>query len=103
MDGDRADARGGRRLLLDRAERDRACARRLRACRPRSRHDRGRAGVRPCAGEIPLWAERLGGNPRFEQALEDLRPYVAGARGTRTPEFAELWQEMTSVRRSAPG
>ena len=50
-----------------------------------------------------LWAERLGGDPRFEQALEDLRPYVAGARGTRTPEFAELWEEMTSVRRSAPG
>ena len=50
-----------------------------------------------------LWAERLGGDPRFEQALEDLRPYVAGARGTRTPEFAELWEEMTSVRRTAPG
>ena len=50
-----------------------------------------------------LWAERLRGEPRFEQALEDLRPYVAGARGTRTPEFAELWEEMTSVRRTAPG
>jgi ring-1,2-phenylacetyl-CoA epoxidase subunit PaaC len=50
-----------------------------------------------------LWAERLRGEPRFEQALEELRPYVGAARGSQTPEFAELWDEMTSVRRSAPG
>jgi ring-1,2-phenylacetyl-CoA epoxidase subunit PaaC len=50
-----------------------------------------------------LWAERLRGEPRFEQALEELRPYVDGERGSQTPEFADLWTEMTSVRRSAPG
>jgi ring-1,2-phenylacetyl-CoA epoxidase subunit PaaC len=50
-----------------------------------------------------LWAERLHGEPRFEQALDDLRPYLDGERGSRTPEFGELWNEMTSVRRSAPG
>jgi ring-1,2-phenylacetyl-CoA epoxidase subunit PaaC len=50
-----------------------------------------------------LWAERLRDEPRFTQALEELRPYVDGDRATRTPEFAELWDEMTCVRRSAPG
>ena len=50
-----------------------------------------------------LWAGRLRDQPRFEQALEDLRPYVDGDRSTRTAEFAELWDEMTSVRRSIPG
>ena len=50
-----------------------------------------------------LWAERLRGEPRFEQALEELRPYVRGERNAQTPEFAGLWDEMTSVRRSAPG
>jgi ring-1,2-phenylacetyl-CoA epoxidase subunit PaaC len=50
-----------------------------------------------------LWAGRLRGEPRFEQALADLRPHLDGDRGSRTPEFAELWNEMTSVRRSAPG
>ena len=50
-----------------------------------------------------LWAERLRDEPRFRQALEDLRPYVDGDRAARTPEFAELWDEMTSVRRSVPG
>ena len=56
-----------------------------------------------------LWAGRLRGEPRFKQALDDLRPYVpgllqhAGERASRTPEFGELWDEMTSVRRSMPG
>jgi ring-1,2-phenylacetyl-CoA epoxidase subunit PaaC len=50
-----------------------------------------------------LWAARLADEPRFEQALEELRPLVDGARGMRTPEFDELWDEMTSVRRSIPG
>jgi ring-1,2-phenylacetyl-CoA epoxidase subunit PaaC len=50
-----------------------------------------------------LWAERLQEEPRFEQALEELRPYVDGERNSQTAEFAELWNEMTSVRRSAPG
>jgi ring-1,2-phenylacetyl-CoA epoxidase subunit PaaC len=56
-----------------------------------------------------LWATRLRDEPRFEQALADLQPYVGGMgndaneRQSRTPEFAELWNEMTSVRRSIPG
>jgi ring-1,2-phenylacetyl-CoA epoxidase subunit PaaC len=50
-----------------------------------------------------LWADRLRGEPRFERALADLRPYLDGDRSSRTQEFAELWNEMTSVRRSAPG
>jgi ring-1,2-phenylacetyl-CoA epoxidase subunit PaaC len=50
-----------------------------------------------------LWAERLRDEPRFAEALEELRPYVDGDRTARTAEFAELWDEMTSVRRSAPG
>ena len=50
-----------------------------------------------------LWASSLRGEPRFEQALADLRPHLDGDRGSRTPEFAELWNEMTSVRRSVPG
>jgi ring-1,2-phenylacetyl-CoA epoxidase subunit PaaC len=50
-----------------------------------------------------LWAGRLRDEPRFKQALEELRPYVDGDRSKRTPEFTELWDEMTSVRRSVPG
>ena len=50
-----------------------------------------------------LWADRLRDEPRFTQALDDLRPLVGGDRSSRTDEFAELWDEMTSVRRSAPG
>jgi ring-1,2-phenylacetyl-CoA epoxidase subunit PaaC len=50
-----------------------------------------------------LWSERLRDEPRFREALDELRPHVGGVRGSDTPEFAELWNEMTSVRRSAPG
>jgi len=50
-----------------------------------------------------LWADRLRDEPRFTQALDDLRPYVDGDRGQRTSGFAELWDDMTSVRRSIPG
>jgi ring-1,2-phenylacetyl-CoA epoxidase subunit PaaC len=50
-----------------------------------------------------LWADRLRDEPRFKQALEDLRPFLDGSRESRTSEFAELWDEMTSVRRSIPG
>jgi ring-1,2-phenylacetyl-CoA epoxidase subunit PaaC len=50
-----------------------------------------------------LWADRLRDEPRFMHALEDLRPLIDGDRTSRTVEFAELWDEMTSVRRSAPG
>ena len=50
-----------------------------------------------------LWAGRLRDEPRFTRALDELRPYVDGDRTARTPEFAGLWDEMTSVRRSVPG
>ena len=51
-----------------------------------------------------LWASRLRGEPHFELALADLEPYASrfGERAERTPEFAELHDEMTSVRRSVP-
>ena len=47
VDRDRALPRGGRRVLVDRAERDRPCAGALRAGRGRARDDSGRARVRP--------------------------------------------------------
>jgi ring-1,2-phenylacetyl-CoA epoxidase subunit PaaC len=71
-----------------------------------------------------LWRERLAGAPQFEAAVEKLWPYALGVlpaeqrgalaarvarsevdpveRGTHTAELAELWDEMTMVRRSAP-
>jgi ring-1,2-phenylacetyl-CoA epoxidase subunit PaaC len=54
-----------------------------------------------------MWLERLEDEPRFTAALDELRP-LAGAvldpslRDGHTPELAELWDEMTSVRRSQP-
>src|SRR6476646_10677920 len=56
MDGHRALARGGRRVLVDRPERDRARARALRARRARARHRCRRARVRPLARREPLRA-----------------------------------------------
>ncbi len=72
-----------------------------------------------------LWAARLRDEPRFRAAVDELWPYALGVvapelrgelarrvgldvveaneRGARTGEFAELWEEMTEVRRSAPG
>ena len=50
-----------------------------------------------------LWAARLHDEPRFRDALEELQPYADAERGTLLPGFAELWEEMTVVRRSAPG
>jgi ring-1,2-phenylacetyl-CoA epoxidase subunit PaaC len=74
-----------------------------------------------------MWAGRLRSEPRYREALEDLWPYALGVlepelrpelarstglsvestqivqRGQHTPELAELWNEMTEVRRSAPG
>ncbi|HKU58674.1 MAG TPA: Phenylacetic acid catabolic protein, partial [Gaiellaceae bacterium] len=74
-----------------------------------------------------LWAARLHDEPRFRDALEELWPYALGVvdpelrpelgrrvglsvestqgheRNGRSPEFAELWETMTEVRRSAPG
>jgi ring-1,2-phenylacetyl-CoA epoxidase subunit PaaC len=72
-----------------------------------------------------LWAARLRDEPRFRAAVEELWPYALGVvapeqreelarrvglavvdakeRGVRTDEFAQLWDEMTEVRRSDPG
>jgi ring-1,2-phenylacetyl-CoA epoxidase subunit PaaC len=71
-----------------------------------------------------MWHERLREEPRFTNAVADLWPYALGMlehdqrtelarrvglaevaaleRGTHTGELAELWNEMTMVRRSAP-
>jgi ring-1,2-phenylacetyl-CoA epoxidase subunit PaaC len=68
-----------------------------------------------------MWFERLEDEPRFKEALDELAPYALGlldeelrprlgladgaivVRGEHTPEFGELWEEMTMVRRSVPG
>ena len=72
-----------------------------------------------------MWLERLGGEPRVEEALEELWPYALGVlpadlrpalaekvgrpfadaveRGEHTDELEPLWEEMTMVRRSVPG
>ena len=71
-----------------------------------------------------MWAGRLHDEPRFRAAVEELWPFALGVvepelraelgrrvglepvdaqeRGDHTPELAELWEEMTMVRRSAP-
>ncbi|HJQ74768.1 MAG TPA: 1,2-phenylacetyl-CoA epoxidase subunit PaaC [Gaiellaceae bacterium] len=76
-----------------------------------------------------MWHERLRDEPRFQAAVEELWPYAAGLlpkeqrpelaqlvglelpsnsllqgreRGSHTEELAELWEEMTMVRRSEP-
>jgi ring-1,2-phenylacetyl-CoA epoxidase subunit PaaC len=71
-----------------------------------------------------MWHERLRDEPRFTTAVSELWPYALGVlpkdrraelanrvkleevdaveRGTHTDELAELWNEMTMVRRSAP-
>jgi ring-1,2-phenylacetyl-CoA epoxidase subunit PaaC len=72
-----------------------------------------------------MWAGRLRDEPRFREAVAELWPYALGVldegqrpelarrvglevvaaneRGTHTHELAKLWDEMTEVRRSAPG
>jgi ring-1,2-phenylacetyl-CoA epoxidase subunit PaaC len=72
-----------------------------------------------------MWAARLHDEPRFRDAVAELWPYALGVlepelrpelarrvgldvvdaneRGDHTTELAELWDEMTEVRRSAPG
>jgi ring-1,2-phenylacetyl-CoA epoxidase subunit PaaC len=74
-----------------------------------------------------MWAARLRDEPRFREAVEELWPYALGVvepeqreelarrvglsvestqivqRGQHVPELAELWDEMTEVRRSVPG
>jgi len=71
-----------------------------------------------------LWHGRLRDEPRFVEAVAELWPFALGVvsreqraelasrvgleevaaveRGAHTDELAELWDEMTSVRRSAP-
>jgi ring-1,2-phenylacetyl-CoA epoxidase subunit PaaC len=71
-----------------------------------------------------MWRERLAATPQFRAAVDELWPYALGVlpaedrealssrvgldevdaveRGTHTDELAGLWEEMTSVRRSAP-
>jgi ring-1,2-phenylacetyl-CoA epoxidase subunit PaaC len=49
-----------------------------------------------------MWFERLKDEPRFVEALEELRPLVE-QRGDHIAEFADLWDEMTMVRRSVVG
>jgi ring-1,2-phenylacetyl-CoA epoxidase subunit PaaC len=54
-----------------------------------------------------MWFERLKDEPRFTAALEELRPLADAVldpslRDGHTPELAELWDEMTNVRRSQP-
>ena len=75
-----------------------------------------------------MWEERLRDEPRFHMALEELwpasvallpeklRPRLADRlgrelpaslngleRGNHTPEWPELWEQMTEVRRAVPG
>jgi ring-1,2-phenylacetyl-CoA epoxidase subunit PaaC len=51
-----------------------------------------------------MWFDRLRDEPRFVQAVEELEPLLAAEeRDEHTPEFAELWEEMTMVRRSVAG
>jgi ring-1,2-phenylacetyl-CoA epoxidase subunit PaaC len=74
-----------------------------------------------------MWAVRLRDEPRFRDAVNELWPYALGVlepeqraelaqrvglrvespqaveRGEHTRELAELWNEMTEVRRSVPG
>ena len=71
-----------------------------------------------------MWHERLRDEPRFQAAVEELWPYALGVlpdelrgelvsrvgldevdaieRGTHTDDLTPLWEEMTTVRRSAP-
>ncbi|MFN2467230.1 MAG: 1,2-phenylacetyl-CoA epoxidase subunit PaaC [Gaiellaceae bacterium] len=72
-----------------------------------------------------MWAERLEGEARFAAAVDELWPYALGLldgalrgrlselagrpavdaveRSPHREEWAELWEEMTMVRRSVPG
>jgi ring-1,2-phenylacetyl-CoA epoxidase subunit PaaC len=48
-----------------------------------------------------MWFDRLRDEPRFTTALEELRPLLDDREPT--PELSELWEEMTTVRRSVAG
>jgi ring-1,2-phenylacetyl-CoA epoxidase subunit PaaC len=49
-----------------------------------------------------MWFDRLEHEARFTAALDELRPLLDEGRDEHTPELAELWEEMTMVRRSQP-
>jgi ring-1,2-phenylacetyl-CoA epoxidase subunit PaaC len=54
-----------------------------------------------------MWHGRLKDEPRYQAALEELRPLVAeigdpALRARHGDELTSLWEEMTSVRRSQP-
>jgi len=49
-----------------------------------------------------MWFDRLQDEPRFQEALEELRPLV-DHREEHVPDFEQLWNEMTEVRRSVAG
>src|SRR3954462_844394 len=49
-----------------------------------------------------MWSERLQGDSRFDAALAELEP-LFDLRDEQLPEFTELWEEMTMVRRSVAG
>ena len=49
-----------------------------------------------------MWFDRLKDEPRFTKALDELRPLLDSGREEHSPELAELWEEMTVVRRSQP-
>ena len=49
-----------------------------------------------------MWGDRIQNEPRYTDAFEKLRPLLE-ERGEPGPEFAELWEEMTMVRRSVAG
>jgi ring-1,2-phenylacetyl-CoA epoxidase subunit PaaC len=49
-----------------------------------------------------MWFDRLKNEPRFTASLEELRPLLDSGRDEHSSELAELWEEMTMVRRSQP-
>jgi ring-1,2-phenylacetyl-CoA epoxidase subunit PaaC len=49
-----------------------------------------------------MWFDRLKDEPRFTAALDELRPLLDAGRDEHSSELAELWDEMTMVRRSQP-
>ena len=49
-----------------------------------------------------MWFDRLKDEPRFTKALDELRPLLHSGREEHSAELAELWEEMTVVRRSQP-
>jgi ring-1,2-phenylacetyl-CoA epoxidase subunit PaaC len=49
-----------------------------------------------------MWFDRLKNESRFTAALAELQPLLDEGREDHTSELAELWDEMTVVRRSQP-